>query len=63
MTAAVALVIWIAAAFAPDGSARYGAFDSREACEHAVAAARSTGLFATDCVAVELPKPKKNADS
>lgn len=58
MVQVVALVIWIAAAFAPDGSARYGAFDSKESCQEAVAQARAAGVFATDCVAVELPKPR-----
>jgi hypothetical protein len=55
---AVTLFIWIAAAFLPDGAARYGAFDSKETCESAVESARAAGLFATDCVKVELPKPK-----
>lgn len=59
----VALVIFVAAAFAPDGSARYGAFDSKESCEAAVSAARAQGVFATDCVKVTLPQPKRNADS
>lgn len=58
MTAAIALIVYLAAAFAPDGSARYGIFDSKESCQEAVAQARAQGVFATDCVAVELPKPK-----
>jgi hypothetical protein len=55
---AVILAIWIAAAFTPDGQAKYGAFDTKETCDGAVEAARAAGLFATDCVRVELPKPK-----
>ena len=59
----VALVIWVAAAFAPDGTARYGAFDEEATCQAAVAKARAAGVFATDCVRVEMPKPKNGISS
>lgn len=63
LTAAVAFVVFIAAAFLPDGSVRYGVFESKEECEVAVAQARATGILVTDCVNVELPKPKNGSKS
>ena len=64
MTAAVvALVIWVAAAFAPDGSTHYGAFEDEASCKEAIAKARAAGVFTTDCAKVELSKPKNGASS
>ena len=59
MLTAVALIVYVAAAFfAGDETARYAVFSSLEACENAVAEVRATGAFATDCAAVTLPAPK-----
>jgi hypothetical protein len=55
----VALVVYIAAAFFPSApEPRYAVFTEQAECEQAVAQVRASGAFATDCVAVELPKPK-----
>lgn len=56
---AVSLVLYLAAAFLPDGSTRYAVFETIEECRSAVSGARAAGVFVTDCVAVELPAPKK----
>ena len=59
LTAAAALVIWIAALVTPDGDVQYGAFDSEARCQEAVASVRNRGMLATDCVRTELPQPKR----
>lgn len=62
LTAVVALVVYVAAAFfAGDEQARYAVFTDQAACENAVAEVRASGAFATDCVAVTLPAPKNGA--
>jgi hypothetical protein len=59
VAAAVALVVYIAAAFLPgDEAPRYGVFTSKESCERAVAETRESGVFVTDCVAVTFPAPR-----
>jgi len=56
ISAVVALVIWVAAAFMPSGETKYGIFKEKELCERAVTEARSEGIFTSDCVKVELTK-------
>jgi hypothetical protein len=59
METVVALVVYIAAVFLPgEDEARWGIFTEKQACEAAVARVRSQGVFATDSVKVEMPKPK-----
>ena len=61
MMTAVALVVYVAAAFFPSGETRYAVFSEKEACEAAVAQARAQGVFTSDCAAVELSKPSNGA--
>lgn len=62
LTAVVSLVVYIAAAFF-EGDTRYAVFSDKAACEAAVAQVRASGSFATDCVAVTLPKPSNGQKS
>ena len=62
MLTAVALIVYVAAAFfAGDETARYAVFTDKAACEAAVAEVRASGAFATDCTAVTLPAPRTQA--
>lgn len=56
--AAVSLIVYVTAAFFPgEDVPRY--FVGNEAdCKIAVAMVRESGIFATDCTPIELPKPK-----
>jgi hypothetical protein len=61
LTAVVALVVYVAAAFFGADEPRYAVFTSKEACDQAVAEVRASGTFASDCVAVTIPAPKNGA--
>ena len=55
----VSLIVWLAVIFASaTGEARYGVFTEEGTCQSAVAQAREAGIFVSDCVRVEVPKPK-----
>jgi hypothetical protein len=58
-----ALIVYLACAFGADGAPRFGVFDSAEACSQAVAQVRQSGLFASDCIRVEIPKPRNGSSS
>ena len=59
ITVAVSLVVWLAVVFSSeDGAARYGVFTEKALCEAAVAEARASGVFVSDCLRVEVPSPK-----
>jgi hypothetical protein len=60
LTAAVSLVVYVAAAFFPGEPApRYAVFTEPEECAAAVERVRAQGIFVTDCTPVELPAPKR----
>jgi hypothetical protein len=60
ISAVVALVIYVAAAFMPDGETHYGIFKDKEACLQAIAEARSQGIFTSECAEVKLTKVKNS---
>lgn len=53
------VVLWIACALIPEGVG-VATFESKEQCEQAVAQARNHGMSVTDCVRVDLGKPKQS---
>lgn len=63
MMTAIALIVYLACAFGADGQPRYGVFDSEEGCKAAVAQVRQSGLFASDCIRIEIPKPSNGNKS